>query len=198
MHEHTQCLYGAWEVVFLMVYLCVCVCVCVWMSVWVEGCTERHNQPLPDFLLHIQQAGLWEACLCHLSADWCGQIPRYMRYKTHTHTHSLWLRHSSITLDEVWIHSPVYAYLSIFLEVSCFNMKDLFVWCKMIFFWSLLWIIWFHEKLLEQNINTINWLPAYKKKMFTHEQLKMISPPCFLFCSAKQYIRFWFHFLSCF
>ncbi len=112
MHEHTQCLWcmrGS-----ILNGILVCVCVCVWMSVWVEWRTERHNQPLPDFLLHIQQAGLWEACLCHLSADWCGQIPRYMRYKTHTHTHSLWVRHSSITLDEVWIHSPVYAYLSIF------------------------------------------------------------------------------------
>ncbi len=172
----------------------VCVCVCVWMSVWVEWRTERHNQPLPDFLLHIQQAGLWEACLCHLSADWCGQIPRYMRYKTHTHTHTL----TMTQYNTRWSVNtqPRLCLFKYFLEVSCFNMKDLFVWCKMIFFWSLLWIIWIHEKLLEQNINTINWLPAYKKKMFTHEQLKMISPPCFLFCSAKQYIRFLVSFLE--
>ncbi len=181
------------------ILVCVCVCVCVdvslsWMTYWKTQSTSPWLS-----ITHTAgrfMRGVFVSSQCWLM--WSDTSVWDIRHThTHTHTHTMSPTQQYNTRWSVNTQ-PRFCLFKYFLEVSCFNMKYIFVWCKMIFFWSLLWIIWFHEKLLEQNINTINWLPAYKKKMFTHEQLKMISPPCFLFCSAKQYIRFWFHFLSCF
>lgn len=108
--------------------------------------------------------------------------------RLHTHTHTVWRRHGSRTLEGVCEHSLVFAYLQILIwKIVC---------CKVTGFWSLLWEnIWFRENFLELNSNTVNWLQAFKNNIFTLEQLKGIFSPLFsLFCSAKQFLRFSFSF----
>lgn len=159
----------------------MCVCRCQFELKDIQK--DTINLSLTFYYTYSRQVYVGRVCVISVLTDEARYLSIWERGDTHTHT--LWHRHSSRTLDGVWIHSPVYAYLWIFLEASCFNMKDNFVWCKIIGFWSLLWIIWFREKFLELNSNTINWLPAFKN-IFYSGAIEKDFPSMFsiLFCKT--------------